>query len=83
MKLIELASAITSLFPFMILENFGSVTSLFYHLHRNETMYKLVYISRHVDLLRLGNVLKASFVINLHLLKYLMINKILTNPSDV
>lgn len=61
MKLIELASAITSLFPFMILENFGSVTSLFYHLHRNETMYKLVYISRHVDLLRLGYVLKGSF----------------------
>ena len=41
MKLIELASAITSLFPFMILENFGSVTSVFYHLHRNESMYKL------------------------------------------
>jgi hypothetical protein len=61
MKLIELASAITSLFPFMILENFGSVTSVFYHLHRNEIMYKLVYISRHVDLLRLGYVLKGGF----------------------
>ena len=61
MKLIELASAITSLFPFMILENFGSVASVFYHLHRNETMYKLVYISRHVDLLRLGYVLKGGF----------------------
>ena len=61
MKLIELASAITSLFPFMILENFGSVSSMFYHLHRNETMYKLVYISRHVDLLRLGYVLKGGF----------------------
>jgi len=33
MKLIELASAVTSLFPFMILENFGSVASVFYHLH--------------------------------------------------
>ena len=61
MKLIEIASAITSLFPFMILENFGSVSSVFYHLHRNETMYKLVYISRHVDLLRLGYVLKGGF----------------------
>ena len=61
MKLIELASAVTSLFPFMILENFGSVSSMFYHLHRNETMYKLVYISRHVDLLRLGYVLKGGF----------------------
>ena len=57
----EIASAITSLFPFMILKNFGSVTSLFYHLHRNETMYKLVYISRHVDLLRLWYVLKGGF----------------------
>jgi len=61
MKLIEIASAITSLFPFMILENFGSISSLFYHLHRNETMYKLVYISRHVDLLRIGYVLKGGF----------------------
>jgi hypothetical protein len=57
----EIASAITSLFPFMILKNFGSVTSLFYHLHRNETMYKLVYISRHVDLLVLGYKLKGGF----------------------
>ena len=55
----EIASAITSLFPFMILKNFGSVTSLFYHLHRNETMYKLVYVSRHVDLLVLGYKLKG------------------------
>ena len=61
MKLIELASAITSLFPFMILENLGSITSVFYHIHKNEFMYKLVYISRHVDLLRLGYVLKGSF----------------------
>src|SRR6056300_407472 len=59
MKIIELASAITSLFPFMILENFGSVLSVFYHLHRNETMYKLVYISRHVDVLLLGYRLKG------------------------
>ena len=55
----EIASAITSLFPFMILKNFGSVTSLFYHLHRNETMYKLVYISRHIDVLLLGYRLKG------------------------
>ena len=61
MKLIELASAITSLFPFMILENLGSITSVFYHIHKNEFMYKLVYISRHVYLLRLGYVLKGSF----------------------
>jgi len=61
MKLIELASAVTSLFPFMILENLGSITSVFYHIHKNEFMYKLVYISRHVDLLRLGYVLKGSF----------------------
>lgn len=61
MKLIELASAITSLFPFMILENLGSITSVFYHIHKNDFMYKLVYISRHVDLLRLGYVLKGSF----------------------
>ena len=61
MKLIELASAITSLFPFMILENLGSISSVFYHLHRNESMYKLVYISRHLDLLRLGYVLKGDF----------------------
>ena len=59
MKLIEIASAITSLFPFMILENFGSISSVFYHLHRNETMYKLVYISRHVDVLLLGYSLKG------------------------
>jgi len=59
MKLIELASAITSLFPFMILENLGSITSVFYHLHKNETMYKLVYISRHVDVLLLGYRLKG------------------------
>ncbi|ADQ91276.1 hypothetical protein BpV2_109c [Bathycoccus sp. RCC1105 virus BpV2] len=57
----KIASAITSLFPFMILENLGSVTNMFYHLHRNETMYKLVYISRHVDLLWLGYVLKGGF----------------------
>ncbi len=61
MKLIELASAITSLFPFMILENLGSISSVFYHVHRNESMYKLVYISRHLDLLRLGYVLKGDF----------------------
>ena len=61
MKLIELASAVTSLFPFMILENLGSISSVFYHVHRNESMYKLVYISRHLDLLRLGYVLKGDF----------------------
>ena len=61
MKLIELASAVTSLFPFMILENLGSISSVFYHVHRNESMYKLVYVSRHVDLLRLGYVLKGGF----------------------
>lgn len=59
MKLIELASAVTSLFPFMILENLGSISSAFYHLHRNESMYKLVYISRHVDVLLLGYILKG------------------------
>jgi len=61
MKLIELASAVTSLFPFMILENLGSISSVFYHVHRNESTYKLVYISRHLDLLRLGYVLKGDF----------------------
>ena len=61
MKLIELASAVTSLFPFMILENLGSISRVFYHVHRNESMYKLVYVSRHVDLLRLGYVLKGGF----------------------
>ena len=61
MKLIELASAVTSLFPFMILENLGSISSVFYHVHRNESMYKLVYVSRHVDLLHLGYVLKGGF----------------------
>ena len=60
MKLIELASAITSLFPFMFLENLGSITSVFYHVHKNEFMYKLVYISRHLDLLRLGYVLNGG-----------------------
>jgi len=59
MKLIELASAVTSLFPFMILENLGSISSAFYHLHRNESMYKLVYISRHIDVLLLGYILKG------------------------
>ncbi len=61
MKLIELASAVTSLFPFMILENLGSISNVFYHVHKNESMYKLVYISRHLDLLRLGYVLKGDF----------------------
>ena len=56
---IEIVSAITSLFPFMILNNFGSVTSMFYHLHKNEFTYKLVYMSRHVDLLVLGYLLKG------------------------
>jgi len=59
MKLIELASAVTSLFPFMILENLSSISSAFYHLHKNESMYKLVYISRHVDVLLLGYILKG------------------------
>jgi len=61
MKLIVLASSITSLFPFMILENLGSISSVFYHLHRNESMYKLVYISRHLDLLMIGYMLKGGF----------------------
>ena len=61
MKLIELASAVTSLFPFMILENLGSISSVFYHVHRNESMYKLVYISRHLDLLMIGYMLKGGF----------------------
>jgi len=56
---IEIVSAITSLFPLMILNNFGSVTSMFYHLHKNEFTYKLVYISKHVDLLFLGYLLKG------------------------
>jgi hypothetical protein len=56
---IEIVSAITSLFPLMILNNFGSVTSMFYHLHKNEFTYKLVYMSRHVDLLVLGYLLKG------------------------
>ena len=56
---IEIVSAITSLFPLMILNNFGSVTNMFYHLHKNEFTYKLVYMSRHVDLLVLGYLLKG------------------------
>lgn len=56
---IEIVSAITSLFPLMILNNFGGVTSMFYHLHKNEFTYKLVYMSRHVDLLVLGYLLKG------------------------
>jgi hypothetical protein len=56
---IEIVSAITSLFPLMILNNFGSVTSMFYHLHKNEFTYKLVYMSRHIDLLVLGYLLKG------------------------
>ena len=56
---IEIVSAITSLFPFMILNNFGSVTSMFYHLHKNEFTYKLVYMSKHMDLLFLGYLLKG------------------------
>ena len=56
---IEIVSAITSLFPFMILNNFGSVTSMFYHLHKNEFTFKLMYMSRHVDLLVLGYLLKG------------------------
>ena len=55
----KLASAITSLFPFMILKNFGSVTSVCYHLHKNEFTFKLVYISRHIDFLLLGYLLKG------------------------
>jgi len=56
---IEIVSAITSLFPFMILKNFGSVTSVFYHLRKNEFTFKLMYMSRHVDLLVLGYLLKG------------------------
>ena len=56
---IEIVSAITSLFPFMILKNFGSVTSVFYHLRKNKFTFKLMYMSRHVDLLVLGYLLKG------------------------
>ena len=58
MEIINLTSSFTSLFPFMILENLGSISSVFYHLHRNEFTYKLVYISRHIDFLILGYKLK-------------------------
>jgi hypothetical protein len=60
MEIIDLISSITSLFPFMILENLGSISSVFYHLHRNEFTYKLVYISRHIDFLILGYKLKGT-----------------------
>jgi len=60
MEIIDLTSAFTSLFPFMILENLGSISSVFYHLHRNEFTYKLVYIARHIDFLILGYKLKGT-----------------------
>ena len=60
MEIINLTSSFTSLFPFMILENLGSISSVFYHLHRNEFTYKLVYISRHIDFLILGYKLKGT-----------------------
>lgn len=60
MEILDLISSFTSLFPFMILENLGSISSVFYHLHRNEFTYKLVYISRHVDFLILGYKLKGT-----------------------
>ena len=55
----EIASAITSLFPFMILKNFGSITSIVYYIYENEFTFKTVYIARHVDLLVLGYNLKG------------------------
>jgi len=47
----KIVSVITSVFPFMILGNFGSLTNIIYHLHSNDVTYKTVYIARHIDLL--------------------------------
>ena len=58
---IEIVTAITSLFPFMILQNFSSLASFVYHLssafgHENENIYKSIYILNHIDMLLLGYV---------------------------
>tara|TARA_B100001996_G_scaffold331158_1_gene279659 strand:+ start:1642 stop:2094 length:453 start_codon:yes stop_codon:yes gene_type:complete len=47
----KIVSAITSVFPFMILGNFSNLTNIIYHLHSNDVTYKTVYIARHIDLL--------------------------------
>jgi hypothetical protein len=47
----KIVSVITSVFPFMILGNFSSLTNIIYHLHSNDVTYKTVYIARHIDLL--------------------------------
>jgi hypothetical protein len=55
----KIASVVTSIFPFMILKNFGSITSIVYYIYENEFTFKTVYIARHVDLLILGYNLKG------------------------
>jgi len=55
----KIASVVTSIFPFMILKNFGSITSIVYYIYENEITFKIVYIARHVDLLVLGYNLKG------------------------
>ena len=55
----KIASVVTSIFPFMILKNFGSITSIVYYIYENEITFKTVYIARHVDLLVLGYNLKG------------------------
>ena len=55
----KIASVVTSIFPFMILKNFGSITSIVYYIYENEFTFKTVYIARHVDLLVLGYNLKG------------------------
>lgn len=55
----KIASVVTSIFPFMILKNFGSITNIVYYIYENEITFKTVYIARHVDLLVLGYNLKG------------------------
>ena len=55
----KIASVVTSIFPFMILKNFGSITNIVYYIYENEITFKIVYIARHVDLLVLGYNLKG------------------------
>lgn len=55
----KIASVVTSIFPFMILKNFGSITNIVYYIYENEFTFKTVYIARHVDLLVLGYNLKG------------------------
>ena len=55
----KIASVLTSIFPFMILKNFGSITSIVYYIYENEFTFKTVYIARHVDILVLGYNLKG------------------------